>query len=254
LEAWSLDLPTYVTAWSFDAAIHWWQAGFSVALPLSADLPRTLAPGQAIYVNTDAPTELPIANPSERICYYHQDHLGSSGAIADADGELAEEIANFPFGVLRNEYRLRAIETHYSFTQKERDRESGLQYFEARYLSGPLSRFVVVDPKYANPDGLSATSAQTPSVGSTRKAWRLATHTSPKMTRLRTPCLLPTQGRSRRIANTVARSTTIQRSSGTTPPRPKSANPKVSIPKARASRRAHRRSGTTTRTPLIRWA
>jgi RHS repeat-associated protein len=115
-----------------------------------------LAPGEAIYVNADAPTELTIPGPSERICYYHQDHLGSSSAITDAAGELAEETANYPFGVPRNEYRPRAVETHYSFTQKERDRESGLHYFETRFLAGPLSRFVVVDPKYANPDGLSA--------------------------------------------------------------------------------------------------
>jgi RHS repeat-associated protein len=34
----------------------------------------------------------------------------------------------------------------YGFSQKERDRETGLQYFDARYLADHLARFVSVDP------------------------------------------------------------------------------------------------------------
>src|SRR5206468_2255937 len=49
-----------------------------------------------------------------------------------------------------NEYRLRQLEESYKFTQKERDRESGLHYFEARYLAGAMSRFLSADPKYAH--------------------------------------------------------------------------------------------------------
>jgi RHS repeat-associated protein len=62
----------------------------------------------------------------------------------------------YPFGLPRNEYRRRQVEENYKFTQKERDRESGLHYFEARYLAGRLSKFVTADLKYANPDSLSA--------------------------------------------------------------------------------------------------
>ena len=43
----------------------------------------------------------------------------------------------------------------YQFAQKERDAETGLWHFEARYLASQLSRFISVDPKYANPDGLA---------------------------------------------------------------------------------------------------
>jgi RHS repeat-associated protein len=63
---------------------------------------------------------------------------------------LVEETAYYPFGGARNEYRPRQIEESYKFIQKERDRESGLHYFEARFLSGLRSRFLSVDPKYAN--------------------------------------------------------------------------------------------------------
>lgn len=43
----------------------------------------------------------------------------------------------------------------YQFTQKERDQETGLHYFETRYLAGGLGRFVTPDLKYACPDRLS---------------------------------------------------------------------------------------------------
>jgi RHS repeat-associated protein len=69
--------------------------------------------------------------------------------MTDARGALVEETAFYPFGIPRHEHRLRQVEEPYTFTQKERDRESGLHYFEARYLSATLSRFASVDPQYA---------------------------------------------------------------------------------------------------------
>jgi RHS repeat-associated protein len=74
--------------------------------------------------------------------------------IADAQGAPVEETAFYPFGIPRNEYRLRGNGEPYRFAQKERDRESGLHYFEARYASSAVVRFLSVDPKYAHPDGL----------------------------------------------------------------------------------------------------
>src|SRR6185503_13176146 len=47
------------------------------------------------------------------------------------------------------------LEEYYKFTQKERDRESGLHYFEARYLTAALARFAGVDPKYLHPEQLA---------------------------------------------------------------------------------------------------
>ena len=91
-----------------------------------------------------------------RIRYYHQDHLGSSSAMTDAQGALVEESAFYPFGVMRNEHRLRSVEEAYRFTQKEKDRESGLHYFEARYLSSLNNRFTSVDPKYVNAEESSS--------------------------------------------------------------------------------------------------
>src|SRR6185436_3966804 len=117
-------------------------------------LPPTLAPGEAIYVHSNQTIDLGAPTTEERIRYYHEDHLGSSSVMTDANGALVEETAFYPFGIPRNERRLCPIEESYKFTQKERDPESGLHYFEARYLTPALSRFAIPDPKYANPDAL----------------------------------------------------------------------------------------------------
>jgi RHS repeat-associated protein len=68
---------------------------------------------------------------------------------------LLEETAYHPSGVPRHEHRLKLIEEKYTFTGKERDRESKLHYFEARYLTAALSRFASPDFKYASPDSFS---------------------------------------------------------------------------------------------------
>jgi RHS repeat-associated protein len=72
--------------------------------------------------------------------------------MTDASGAIVEETAFYPFGIPRHEHRLRQVEEPYKFTQKERDPESGLHYFEARFLTGTMSRFLSVDPMYANTD------------------------------------------------------------------------------------------------------
>jgi RHS repeat-associated protein len=149
LEAQPLRLPAGVTVWRYDAPNRRWQVGLAGDLGSLSELPATLAPGEAIYVHSNEPTDLGAPSPEERIRYYHQDHLGSSSAMTDANGALVEESAFYPFGIPRHEHRLDQVEEPYKFTQKERDRESGLHYFEARHLSATLSRFASVDPQYS---------------------------------------------------------------------------------------------------------
>jgi len=156
LERWPLNLPPGVTIWKFDTATGHWLAGFSGDLAPLSDLPPALAPGEAIYVHASEPVELSTPEPARRIAYYHPDHLGSASAVTDAAGALVEETAYYPFGVSRNEHRPRSIESNYGFTQKERDPESRLHYFEARYLAGSLARFVSADPKFINVDSLAS--------------------------------------------------------------------------------------------------
>jgi RHS repeat-associated protein len=161
-EAWNLrssldpgDTQAATDAWHFDLSSQCWLSHLPSISNSDPGFPEYLAPGQAIFINADAPSDLAIPDPALRIRYYHQDHLGSSSALTDANGELAGETAFYPFGLARHEHRLRQVEENYKFAQKERDRESGLDYLEARFLAATLSRFPTVDAKYANPDALS---------------------------------------------------------------------------------------------------
>lgn len=139
----------------FDALEQgWWLQRPSISVSDFAS-PDFIAPGQAVFIHTDTPVKLEAPDRAARIAYYHQDHLGSSSVVADSRGELMEETAFYPHGIPRHEHHLREIEEAYTFSQKEQDRESGLHYFEARYLSGGLARFVSIDPKYADPTTLS---------------------------------------------------------------------------------------------------
>ena len=86
-------------------------------------------------------------NAAPEIRYYHQDHLGSTNVTTDGSGNPLEEIAYYPYGQMREIYgRTHAESEPYKFSQKETDKETGLQYFEARYLDGALAKFLTVDP------------------------------------------------------------------------------------------------------------
>jgi RHS repeat-associated protein len=80
--------------------------------------------------------------------FYLHDHLGSTAFTLSDNGTVTEQLVNYPYGNLRLEKKAEyaSAGADYKFTGKERDLESGLQYFEARYYSGTLGRFNRVDP------------------------------------------------------------------------------------------------------------
>ncbi len=146
----NLDLerfaPAQAAVWRWDAAAQRWQVRLPDSLAPLSDPWESLPPGEAVFVGatTDVPLSLP--DQSLRFRYYHQDHLGSSAAVADADGRLLEETSFYPFGLPRYEHRPFETSDPYQFTQKERDAESGWNYLEARFQSPLLGRFLRVDP------------------------------------------------------------------------------------------------------------
>ncbi|MBN2591390.1 MAG: VCBS repeat-containing protein [Sedimentisphaerales bacterium] len=88
-------------------------------------------------------------NKDQKWLYYHTDHLGSSNVMTDGNGEIVQEMAYYPFGCTRNEYNPIEGKANYGFTGKEKDDESGLQYFEERYYLPRQGHFISVDPLYA---------------------------------------------------------------------------------------------------------
>ena len=74
---------------------------------------------------------------------YLADHLGTSRAVWNLSGQ--DESDFYPFGGER--VISSGVGNRYKFTGKERDLESGLDNFGARYVSSSLGRFTSIDPK-----------------------------------------------------------------------------------------------------------
>jgi hypothetical protein len=68
--------------------------------------------------------------------YYHSDHLGSAQLITNHEGDEYERLEYTPYGEVWVEKASTAtnIDIPYRFTGKERDEETGLYYYGARYL------------------------------------------------------------------------------------------------------------------------
>jgi RHS repeat-associated protein len=82
--------------------------------------------------------------PGNAVHYYLSDHLGSTSLEVSASGVIENESDYYPWG---GELQISNHDpvNHYKFTGKERDAESGLDYFEARYYSNGLGRFISSD-------------------------------------------------------------------------------------------------------------
>ena len=84
-----------------------------------------------------------IDRPANTVEYYFSDHLGSADVITNASGTITKESDYYPYGgeipVITGD------SNRYKFSGKERDTESGLDNFGARYDSSSLGRFMTPD-------------------------------------------------------------------------------------------------------------
>ena len=91
--------------------------------------------------------------------YLTTDHLGSTRLVTDGSGAVVSRHDYLPFGE-EAPSNLGGRSTSYGylanasltqrFTGKERDTETGLDYFGARYLSSPMGRFTSADAPFAD--------------------------------------------------------------------------------------------------------
>jgi RHS repeat-associated protein len=96
--------------------------------------------------------------------YYFDDHLGSHSVMTDATGHCEQDIDFYPYGGIQTDH-CPVISQPYKFTGKERDAESGLDMFGARYYGSSLGRFMTPDwaakptavpyAHYGNPQSLN---------------------------------------------------------------------------------------------------
>lgn len=80
-------------------------------------------------------------NPDGTITYNNTDHLGSNSVITDSAGALVEKTTYAPFG----EVMSGGTTAKFQYTGQEKDQETGLNYYDARYYDPHLQRFTQPD-------------------------------------------------------------------------------------------------------------
>ncbi|MEZ4791646.1 MAG: RHS repeat-associated core domain-containing protein, partial [Flavobacteriales bacterium] len=90
-----------------------------------------------VRVGTDVEDSTPAVK------YNLEDHLGTSSVMVDNSGNLVNREEYYPFG---DTCFGAFAKKRYRYVGKEKDNESGLYYYGARYYSSWTCRFVSVDP------------------------------------------------------------------------------------------------------------
>jgi RHS repeat-associated protein len=73
--------------------------------------------------------------------YFVQDHLGSTNALTDATGNVISSATYDSFGNATGN-----LATRYGYTGREKDADTGLYYYRARWYDSNLGRFISEDP------------------------------------------------------------------------------------------------------------
>ena len=84
--------------------------------------------------------------PAADIYYYHSDHLGSASWITNSSGDPVQYIHYMPYGELWKNQQRTPYNERFKFTGKERDEESGYDYFGARNYTSAASIWTSPDP------------------------------------------------------------------------------------------------------------
>jgi RHS repeat-associated protein len=84
-----------------------------------------------------------FAQSGEEVVYFHSDAIGSVRLVTNANGQVVGQYDYLPFG---EPWLAPALPETRRFGGKERDTETGLDYFGARYYASGNGRFTIVDP------------------------------------------------------------------------------------------------------------
>ncbi|MBO4689536.1 MAG: RHS repeat-associated core domain-containing protein, partial [Paludibacteraceae bacterium] len=89
-----------------------------------------------------------------KVYFYHPDHLGSASWITNKDADIVAEYQYAPYGELIYSQQS-GYDERYKFTGKERDGETGYDYFGARFFWSALGHWLSVDPLADKYPGIS---------------------------------------------------------------------------------------------------
>ena len=113
------------------------EAAVSLSYYSSTGISNTTASAERTNTANDA------EQPDNTTTYYVGDQIGSERMLLAAGGWPLSSDTYYPYG---SEATSSADANHYKFTGKERDTESGNDYFGARYYSSNMGRFMTPDP------------------------------------------------------------------------------------------------------------
>lgn len=89
---------------------------------------------------------VPPVFASDKLYFIHTDHLGSTVAITDENGEVVSQNRHFPYGEDRPPTTdHQPLTTERSYTSQIKDNETSLYYYNARYYDPALGVFVSAD-------------------------------------------------------------------------------------------------------------
>ena len=89
---------------------------------------------------------IPNDTTREETFFYHSDHLGSTSYITDDKANITQYDAYLPYGELLVDEHSSSEDLPYKFNGKQFDDETGLYYYDARYMNPMASLWYGVDP------------------------------------------------------------------------------------------------------------
>jgi RHS repeat-associated protein len=133
-----------ISVWSCDASTFSENEGYMIG-PSDEQLTEVDGQGNPVHTNVFANGHLIATYDPQNIHFHLSDWLGTRRATTDYFGNIESTYHSLPFGEMMPQNQSLGATEHF-FTGKERDAESGLDYFGARHYSSATGRFMSPDP------------------------------------------------------------------------------------------------------------
>jgi RHS repeat-associated protein len=138
-----------ITSWSCDPTTNGFQTTNDYVLgPSGGQVTEMAANGNTLawqHTNVYAAGTLLATYDQNGLHFYLNDPLGTRRVQTDQNGVLEQTCSSLPFGDSLNCTQSIQTPTEHHFTGKERDTESGNDYFGARYYASSMGRFLSPD-------------------------------------------------------------------------------------------------------------
>jgi RHS repeat-associated protein len=146
-----------ITAWSCDPGVNGFKPLSDYVVGLSGEQVTEMGmnPSGSMawqHTNVYAFGHVMATYDNDGLHFYLNDPLGTRRAQTDYAGVLEQTCASLPFGDGLNCTNSTQSPTEQHFTGKERDAESGNDYFGARYYGSSMGRFMSPDPSNLSVD------------------------------------------------------------------------------------------------------